>query len=181
MTRIGGYSLGAGFDRSVSSTLVGTSTRGGAAAKALVHRLPALKTGIDGVPVLDGSLAHAPAKQHHFIVEAAGKVEQAGSQVFDLYADGIHLGDALAYTRHVSFNLRALLGHAGDVNPHATRKVDALRQVSEVRLDMLRGLLAVKRAFEQRFEYRQQRLRFFESECLHGDALTIRIRQNSGQ
>jgi hypothetical protein len=66
---------------------------------------------LDGVPVLDGGFAHAPAEQHHLVVEAAGKIQQAGFQVLHLHADGIDLGDALAHALQVVFHLRALFGH----------------------------------------------------------------------
>jgi len=132
-----------------------------------------LKTGFYGVPVLDGGLAHAPAKEDYLVVETAGKIEQAGFDVLYLDADGIDLGEAFADALQVGFHLGALRGYAAHVDFHTARDVDASRQLGQAGLDLLRCLLAFDGALEQRLQHREQGLRFFEGESFHRNDLII--------
>lgn len=120
-----------------SRFLIGPAAGGRAAAEALIDGLAALKPGFDSMPVLDGRLAQPPAKQNNLVVDAAGKVEEAGFQILHLNADSINFGNALADPLQVSFNLGALLGNACGIYPHAAGEIDALRKSVETRLDIL--------------------------------------------
>jgi hypothetical protein len=64
--------------------------------KALVDGLAVFEARFSGMPMLDGWLAHATAKQHHLIVDAAGEVQQPFFQILYLDADRVNLADAFA-------------------------------------------------------------------------------------
>ena len=119
--------------------------------------------------MLDSRLAHAPAEQHHLVVEAAGKIEQPGIEILHLNADGIDLGDALADALQVGFHLHALFSRDANIYFHSAGEIDAPGQLREAGFGLFRGLLAFDRAFQQRFQHREQGLRFVESEGLHGE------------
>src|SRR5215470_586850 len=59
------------------------------------------------MPVGDFFLAKLPAEQNDFTVDAAGKVEQADIDVFDLYAGGVNLGDRVFGALHRALALGA--------------------------------------------------------------------------
>src|ERR1700722_7782625 len=109
--------------------------------------------------MLDGGLAHAPAEQHHLVVDPAWKIDKTGVEILDLHADGIDFGDAFAGALQMVVEVRAQAGYMADVNPHAAGKVNAPRQFREPRIYSLGRLLAINGALEQRFDHRQQRLR----------------------
>ena len=75
--------------------LVRPAARGRATAEALIDGLAPLKPRFNGVPVLNGRLAHLPAQQDDLVVDATRKVEEAGLQILHLNADGIDFGNTL--------------------------------------------------------------------------------------
>ena len=87
------------------------------------------------------------------VVEAAGKIEQAGFDVLDLHADGVDLGDALADPLQMGFHLGPLLCDLTDIDAHSAGEVDAAGEVREAGLDLFGGLLAFNGALQQRLQH----------------------------
>lgn len=158
--------------------LVGAAAGRCAAAELLIDRLAALKARINGVPVLDGGLAHSPAEQNHFIVDAAGEVEEAGIEILYLDPDGIDLGNALANVLQMLFNFGPLPGDTLGVHAHPAGENDLLRQAVETRLDRLSGTPALHGAPEQELNRGEERLCFVDSKGFHrADPFSYRIRR----
>jgi len=134
--------------------------RGFAAAEAVVYGLAAFEAGFEGVPVVDGGLAHAPAEEDDLVVEAEGEVEEAGVEVLDLDSDGIDFGDGLFDAREVGVHFGALADDGGYVDLHAAGEVDAAAQLAKFLLHSLRVLLAREGALEQGLKDGEQRLGF---------------------
>src|SRR5579883_1778898 len=108
------------MDPSWADSGVGTSP------KALVHRPSSLEARIERMPMLDGGLAHAPAEQNDFIIEAARKIQQACVEILHLHTDGIDLRNSLASALRVVFDLRTLFRDRADINAHSARHMNSL-------------------------------------------------------
>src|SRR5580698_2478362 len=88
--------------------LVGAGISGAtAAAETLVDGLAPLKSRFDRMPMLDRRLAGFPAQKHDFFVDAAGKIEQTGVEIFDLDADLIDFLDRFPGTLNMFLHFGA--------------------------------------------------------------------------
>ena len=128
----------------------------GAAAEAVVDGLTAFEAGLESMPVLDGGLAEAPAEKDDFVVEAAGKIEESGFEIFDLNADGVDLRDGFADAQEVGLHFGAQAGDAGGVDAETAGQIDALGDGGESGLDLVGGLLGFLGALEQRLKDREE-------------------------
>lgn len=150
----------------------------GAAAEAVVQGLTAFEARLDGVPVVDGGLAEAPAEEDDFVIEAAGEVEESGLEVFDLDADLVDFCDGFACALKVLIDISALAGGIRRVDMHAAHEIDAAGDFKESSFGFFSGVPGLDRALEERLENRQEGLSFFESEGFHGKPVD-RIRRNA--
>src|SRR5580692_10691316 len=135
--------------------LVRSSPGGRPAPESIIDRLTPLESGINRVPVLDSSFAHAPAKQDDFFVEAKGKIEQAGVEVLHLNANGVDLGDALAHPFQVRLHLGAPVCNISQIDAHAARQIDASAELGKLGLHFFRVALALDRPLEKRLQNRE--------------------------
>jgi hypothetical protein len=144
----------------MENALIGAGIWGGAAAKAVVDGLAALEAGFDGVPVFDGGFATLPAEEDDFVFYAAGEVEEAGVEVFDLDADFVDFGDGFTGALDVLLHGVSLGGDFGDVDRHTASEVNAARNGGEFGVDRFGGLLALNSALQERLDHGKHGLSF---------------------
>jgi hypothetical protein len=142
--------------------LVGAGISGAtAAAETLVDGLAPLKSRFDRMPMLDRRLAGFPAQKHDFFVDAAGKIEQTGVEIFDLDADLIDFLDRFPGTLNMFLHFGASSSDLRNIHHHSAGGMDSARQGGQLRIDYLRSPLALNGAVQQRLDERQHRLSFF--------------------
>jgi len=129
-----------------------------------VDGLTAGEAFVGAVPVGDGFFAQLPAEKNDLAFDFAGKIEQADAEIFDLHADGIDFGERIA---HALLGLGALgfaAGDGNDVDEGAAVEKDAVVGGLHLGLNFVHQLFAGDGAAQKRFEHREQRLGFVESE-----------------
>jgi len=114
------------------------------------------------VPVLDGWLAQLPAQQEDLALHLAGKIEQSDVEVFHLHAGGVNFGDGILDAPNRLLALRLAPRQMDDIQQRAAAEKNPVRRLLQLGVHVFNQLLAVDRLPEQRFQNRQEHLRFVE-------------------
>jgi hypothetical protein len=124
-------------------------------------------------------LAHAPAEQHHLVVDAAGKIEQPGFKILHLHADGIDLGDALADALQVGSPSPARCRPPCPRPPACRRRDRCAAPAQPGRLDLSADCLPSMARFSSDSSTGSSDCASSRVKVFMGNALTSRIRRNS--
>src|SRR5712692_2172089 len=131
---------------------------------SLVHRLTSGKTLTHSVPVSNRRFSQLPAQQDDLAVNLAGEIQQADVEVLDLDSDGINFGHRVFYALNGLLPLRFPSSQMDNIQRHAPAKKHPVGDFLELRIHRLHQFLALDGGSQERLQYRQQVLRFVESE-----------------
>jgi hypothetical protein len=130
---------------------------------SLVDQFAAGESFAGAMPVRDSCLAQLPAEQHRVSINFAGKIQQSGIEVFDLYPDGINFSHSVLDAVNCFLPLGLTRGHLNDIDQEASAEEYPMRQLLEFEINGFDQFLALNGSAQKRFKNGQQRLSFFES------------------
>src|SRR5450631_297252 len=110
----------------------------------------------------DGGLAQFPAQQEDLALNLAGEIEQADVEVFYLHAGRVNFGKGVLDAPNRPLALRLAPRQMDHVQHHAAVEKNPVRRFLQLRVHIFNQLLAVNGLLEQRFQNRQEHLRFIE-------------------
>lgn len=116
----------------------------------------------------DFGFAQFPAEQDNLTVYAAGEIEQAYVDVFDLHAGGVNFGDGIFRSLNGALALGLATRHGDHIDQSPAIEKDALREFLKFRINFFDQFLAVDRVAQQRFQGGEQHLGILQGESSSG-------------
>src|SRR5260370_9927233 len=116
----------------------------------------------------DRGLAQFPAQQEDLALHLAGEIEQPDIEIFHLHAGRVNFAEGVLDAPNRLLALRLALCQMDHIQHHAAGEKNSVRRLLQLGVHVFYQLLAVDCLPEERFQNRQEHLRFIEGKGAFG-------------